>query len=524
MTKKVQDLFTFDPAMQPGISKDVVILRGTWYEMGIQYGQQAKDAIQLIISSKRGFAVKGFGSFEKAWRFVKENYYEIYEKNIPELVEFWKGVAEATELSFEDIVVGSSVFNSEAYGCSTMSVWGDMTYDGRVLAGSNMDEPTYAANYDSVVVCYPEEGNAVISNRGFLQNCNLIMNDKGVVFMNSAGQDGGEGDRGYGVPNAKSGLMAAIYANNAEEARDRYLSFGSGNGENGHTVDVNKHAYIVEHNARTNVVRVPGEFGEQDFMLNCNGFFTKEMEKSIFQGEDAFTDALPRYWTEEKILKNNMGNVTMDVIDTALGCTDTYVDEHYMDIVKSGRIPAYMKCEHGSWIRNIWDETGVINEWTPENRAAAWKCLIRTICDPQTKEYFITGSCTDNLLSVQPGATGNYMRLTLKDTPEEVNDDARAYAQLMIWLAERDIDKSGSRNDMKRLEYLDKAKAAFLEGYNYQFLSNNAEEENDLLQLLSKSTTAFCRAQSLAQMAHDDPHKIERDGKDMFIPGAFIGG
>ena len=124
MTKIVQDLFTFNPAMQPGISKDVAILRGTWREMGFQYGQQAKDAVQLIVSSKRGFAVKAFGSFAKAWKFVKDNYYTIYEKYIPELIEFWKGAAEATELSFEDIVVGSTVFNEEAYGCSTMSVWG----------------------------------------------------------------------------------------------------------------------------------------------------------------------------------------------------------------------------------------------------------------------------------------------------------------------------------------------------------------------------------------------------------------
>ena len=342
--------------------------------------------------------------------------------------------------------------------------------------------------------------------------------------MNSAGQDGAEGDRGYGVPNAKSGLLAAVYADNAEEARDRYMSFGSGNGENGHTVDINKHAYIVEHNARVNAVRKPGDFGEQDFMINCNGFFTKEMEESIFQGDAAFADALPRYWTEEKILKDNAGNVTMDIMDAAMGSTDTYVDERYFDIVQNGRIPGYMKCEHGKWIKNVWDESGKLGEWTPENRAAAWKCLIRTICDPQTGEYFVTGSCRDNLLSVQPEATGNYMRLTLKDTPEEVNDDSRSYAQLMIWLAERDIDRSGSRADMKRIACLDKAKAAFLEGYNYQFLSNNAEVENDLLQLLAKSTTAFCRAQSLAQMAQNDPHKIARDGKGMFIPGAFVGG
>lgn len=521
---RAQDKFKFDPAMMPGVSKEVVILRGSWYEMGVQYGEQARDVIHLIISSKRGFAIKGFGSFEAAWKYVEENYYPHYEKHIPELIDFWRGVADSTGLDYEDVVIGATVFNYEDYGCSTMSVWGDMTYDGRVLAGSNMDEPTYAANYDTVVVCYPEKGNPIIANRGFLQNCNLMMNNKGVVFMNSAGQDGADGDRGFGVPNAKSGLLAAIYSDSAEEAKDRYLAFGSGNGENGHTVDINKNAYIVEHNARVNAVRKSGEFGEHDFLLNCNGFFTDEMKPSIFQGAGAFTDSLPRYWTEEKILKDNIGNVTMDVMDEALGCTDTYFDETYPAMVAEGKIPGYKKLEKGIWQKNIWDETGARGEWTPENRAASWKCLIRTICDPQTKEYYISGSCRDNLLSVQPGATGNYMRLTLKDTPEEVNDDARWYAQLMIWLAERDIDQSGSRKDLLRIHKLDQAKAAFLEGYNYQFLSNNAEEENDLLQLLAKSTTAFCRAQSIAQQAQDDPHKIQRDGKEMDIPGAFIGG
>lgn len=524
MVKKVQDTFTFDPAMVPGPSKDIVFLRGNWYEMGVQYGEQLKDAVQLIIASKKGFAKKGFGSFDAAWDYVEKNYLPLYEKHIPEMVDFWKGVASATGLDYKDVVVGSSVFNYEDYGCSTMSNWGSSTFDGRVLAGSNMDEPTYAANYDAVVVCYPEKGNAFIANRGFLQNCNLMMNSKGVVVMNSAGQDGAEGDRGFGVPNAKSGLMAAVYSNTAEEARDAYMKFGSGNGENCHMVDTERNAYIVEHNARVNAVRKSGDFNEKDYLINCNGFFTKEMEPSIVQGDAGWKDCLPRYWTEEKILKDNAGHVTMDVMDQALGSTSMYIDKRWPAIAASGELPAYMELEDGMWIENPWDMTGERGEWLPENRSASWRCLIRTICDPQTKEYYVTGSCRDNLLSVQPGAAGNYIRLTLEDTPEQVNESARSYAQQMLLLAERDIDMSGSRDNAERVGHLDDAKAALLEGFNYQFLANCAEDENDFLDLAAKSTTAFCRAQSFAQMAQDDPHKIEREGKDVFVPGAFIGG
>ncbi len=492
--------------------------------MGVQYAEQALEAIQLVVASKKGFAVKGFGSFENAWEHVKKNYLPLYEKHIPEMVDFWKGVAEGASLDYRDVVVGSTVFNYEDYGCSTISTWGSQTFDGRVLAGSNMDEPTYVANYDYAVICYPEKGNAFISNRGFLQNCNLMMNAKGVVVMNSAGQDGAKGDRGFGVPNAKSGLMAVVYANSAEEARDAYMKFGSGNGENCHMVDTEKNAFIVEHNARCNAVRKPGDFNEKDYMINCNGFFTKEMEPSIAQGDMGWKDCLPRYWTEEKILQDNAGEVTMDVLDSALGCTATYIDKRWPEIVKSGNLPGYLKMEEGEWLGTPWDLDGARNDWTPENTAASWKCLIRTICDPQTKEFYITGSCRDNILSVQPGATGNYMRLTLEDTPEEVNESARSYAQLMIFLAEKEIIEGEDRENKERIDKLDTAKAALLEGFNYQFLANCAEEENDLLNLLAKSTTAFGKAQSFAQMAQNDPHKIDREGKEMFIPGAFIGG
>ncbi len=116
------------------------------------------------------------------------------------------------------------------------------------------------------------------------------------------------------------------------------------------------------------------------------------------------------------------------------------------------------------------------------------------------------------------------MRLTLEDTPEEVNESARSYAQLMIFLAEKEIIEGEDRENKERIDKLDTAKAALLEGFNYQFLANCAEEENDLLNLLAKSTTAFGKAQSFAQMAQNDPHKIDREGKEMFIPGAFIGG
>ena len=87
MVKKVQDTFTFDPAMVPGPSKDIVFLRGNWYDMGVQYGEQLKDAVQLIIASKKGFAKKGFGSFDAAWEYVEKNYLPLYEKHIPEMVD-----------------------------------------------------------------------------------------------------------------------------------------------------------------------------------------------------------------------------------------------------------------------------------------------------------------------------------------------------------------------------------------------------------------------------------------------------
>lgn len=510
--------------MVPGPSKRVVFLRGTWYEMGMQYGQQVKDVVQLIVSSKRGFAMKGFGSFENAWNYVQANYQPLYEDNIPEMIDFWKGTAAGAALDYEDIVIGATVFNYDDYGCSTMSAWGSSTYDGRVLAGSNMDEPTYTANYDAVVVCYPGEGNSFIANRGFLQNCNLMMNEKGVVVMNSAGQDGAEGDRGFGVPNAKAGLIAAVYANTADEAKAVYMRFGPGNGENCHVIDTNAHAYIVEHNVRVNAVRKSGDFNERDYLINCNGFFTEEMESSIFQGKDGWTDCLPRYWTEEKILQDNAGRITMDIMDAAMGCSSIYIDRRWPDIAAAGIIPGYLKMEDGIWIENPWDITGERGEWLPENRSASWRCLIRTICDPQTKEYFVTGSCRDNLLSIQPNAAGNYIRLTLEEKPEQINESARAYAQQMLLLAERDIDRSGQRENHTRVGYLDEAKAALLEGFNYQFLSNCAEDENDFLDLIGKSTTAFCRAQNFGQKAQDDPHRIEREGKHVSVPGTFIGG
>lgn len=44
------DYFKFNPEEAPSPVKEVVFLKGSWREMGLQYGQQAKDALHRKVA------------------------------------------------------------------------------------------------------------------------------------------------------------------------------------------------------------------------------------------------------------------------------------------------------------------------------------------------------------------------------------------------------------------------------------------------------------------------------------------
>ena len=508
--------YTYDPADPPANTKEIVFLSGSCEDMGRQYGQQAKESLQRVVTHQKAAAVKQFGDMDKVYEALDE-YEAIYNDNIPNVVSMWKGMAETSGIAYEDILVAYTQFYAKPEkNCSTISMWGDATKDGKLICGTNYDLTLGPYTYEPVVVAYPENGNAFIGASGLIGGS--YMNNKGLVVMGSQGQDAQEEDKGKAVA-PKVGLLEIIMTcSSAEEAKDLYIDkVGPGSGENLHVVDTEGNNFLVEHTMAKNTVRTSGDFDEDDYLIATNGFLTDEMHDSLYAGDEYWDDDLPRYWTEEKIIQDANGKATVDTLGDALGCTSYYIDGDYKkDIWEDGKVIGYKKVQNGIWVKDNWDLEDYTGFWTPENREVATKCVTRTVAVPEDMTMYVMQGCRDTYMSDIPYATGNFWRITLEDDIETAIAQAEGYAQKQIWLGGRDAENA-DKNKAGKTENLNTAKEALYEGKAYVDMAGCESDYITKLSYFSKAATAYGKAQCYAQLAQKNPLKIEREGADYEI-------
>lgn len=517
----------FDPEAPPPTTKNVIYVSGSWYEIGYQYGEQCEETLARSISLFLPSVANQFGSLDVA-REHTDKYLDLIEKEMPELIDMWEGMADATGIDYETICLAALSYNPEEATkadadqekaengeCSTTMAWGDATKDGRLIAGIQADNGRTNSYYEPAVVVYPEKGNAFItygsSRVGIVSNG--VMNEKGLVITACSGQENAKGDYGDGTPVVAEVFHLAWKCDTAEEAKDMYVEdTGPGTGENCIIADPSGTAYVIEHTARKDSVRKSGDFGEKDYIVSSNGYLTDDMQKSLWTGDEAWDDCMPRYWTEEQVVLENFGNVTLDTLNDGLGSNGYYIPEDWeYDNVWETRVPY----EYG-WTEDVWDLENYTGFWTPENREPGSKCTRRGLFDTKEMSAYFMSGCRDTLTSALPGATGNFCKITFAKDAAGVNTSARDYARIMLFLGARDIDQSNAYGS-EREESLDTAKKAFFKGESYTDLARLATDKEEQLAYYGKATSAFCRAQCYAQLAQDDPKAVIRDGADYQI-------
>jgi hypothetical protein len=196
-----QDMDLLPPGILP-----VVILSGSDYEMGYQYGQQAGAHIRLNAQASWASALQRF-SHDGARNALKANQHFIQEYT-PENIEIMKGMAAGAtaagyDLSYEDALMMNTVLpdpETSNYpagaeesdlpprkSCSVCSAWGTATKDGRLIGLDTVDgggESFRAV----IIVAYPDEGHnymcgAVAGEIGE----HFYMNNTGLFIGNSGG-------------------------------------------------------------------------------------------------------------------------------------------------------------------------------------------------------------------------------------------------------------------------------------------------------------------------------------------------
>ncbi len=496
----------YDMEASPDPVRNVVILKGSWEDMGRQYAQQMPDVVKRCVSSGLSGLLSEH-TYEEGLKALDEQL-AYYEEHAPEVTELFRGLADGAGIDFETVALGMASFNGSGF-CSTMAAWGKATEDGRLLMGANWDTESGDSYFLPAIMAYPDGGKAFIASCGFFGN--IVMNSDGVVFTGSSGQSANEEDYGYGLPVISPMTFLAAKCETAEQAKDLYISdYAPGCGDNFHVADKNG-SYIVEHTAARDAVRQSGDFGEKDYTIATNDFMCEEMQSSLYSGDDFWDDNRPRYWTEERVLLDDYGKADLDTFADALGCNSFYIPENWEE---SGWHPMFPESKlKTGWNEDVWNLDEYEGYWTPENREPSLKTVAKGIADPENMTMYIINGSSDTLATGNPEATGNYMNLTLCETYEEAVYNARHYALMQIWLGGRDIDQS-SKNTAQRTEYLDTAKKAEIAGENYSYRAGIAQDENTGMQLYAKAIGKFCEAQCYAQLAQNNPYCIEREGGD----------
>jgi len=287
-----------DPARDklPPSILPVIILSGSDYEMGYQYGQQAAAYIEKTKESKWASALQQFSRAE-VLHALKANQYYI-KKYTPELIDQMKGMADGAAaadctLTYLDVLLinctlpkpetssyppGAEKDTLPPKKCSVCSAWGKATKDGRLIGVDTLDSPEVP--HAVVIVAFPDKGNNYMcgADAGELGD-HFLMNNKGLFLGNSGG--GGSPrdiDNNYGIAWGCSLPYLVRFAGSAAEARDMILKWQINIPENFHFADVNGGAFVVEKTAALQSVRKPGDFGEKDFLYSTNNYLSEKMK------------------------------------------------------------------------------------------------------------------------------------------------------------------------------------------------------------------------------------------------------
>lgn len=322
------------PKVLPPSIMPVVILSGSDYEMGYQYGEQVGQYIEARKDAEWILQLKKRSSDEVLFGLKKVEYY--ISKYAPEQIEQMKGIAEGAtaaghEVSYADILLlnallpspTSAIYPPGAGGsepspkaCSNFTAWGSTTTDGSLICSDSFDG---IFTHQLVIVAFPDEGNNYITAlaAGQLSN-HFIINNKGLFSGNSGGgKSGRDIDYNYGISWTCALQHIARFADTAFEAKEMLLAWQIDTVENYHFVDVNGGAFIVEKTAAIQSVREPGDFGETDFLYATNNYFNDEMrmtkEFEVFIEHGGFgIFAVPRNLFLWDMLHNYQGKVDLE--------------------------------------------------------------------------------------------------------------------------------------------------------------------------------------------------------------------
>ncbi len=236
------------------------VLSGSWYEIGLQYGQKAGDLIRLTYEGWYQELIATQGSDKNIVDYVRlEDAY--YQALVPEALEMMKGIADGAKphldlslyagamTNYEKILMINSYFGlqgrppatqqpaapaggaGDVQNCSGAVIFGGATKDGKLIHVSSEDQHFFPQEYLVTFIAEPSDPRAyryTITDTAGEIGSEQAINEHGVVVSGYAG--GGQniasptadapfsGYRRAGLDWQVGDFYATAFAKNAKEA------------------------------------------------------------------------------------------------------------------------------------------------------------------------------------------------------------------------------------------------------------------------------------------------------------------
>jgi isopenicillin-N N-acyltransferase-like protein len=129
---------------------EVIEVKGTWREIGRQYGEAYPEKIKNNIELYLSALTRAYKADKKAILSTAQKFAKPLEEYTPEWMDEIKGIAEGANLSFEEVFLLTAARELTTYypqltgctsGCTSFACTGEATKNGETITGQSLDWP-----------------------------------------------------------------------------------------------------------------------------------------------------------------------------------------------------------------------------------------------------------------------------------------------------------------------------------------------------------------------------------------------
>ena len=522
-----------EPYVSTGFPKAVVV-SGSNFEMGMQYGEQAAAAIGHNLAIMKSHLYEAYGKTTvdadmKVWdyynkqfdpglqdwlkgivkgckkRKVKVSYYDlvllmVYPTELwarpsnPYPEESAKGAklktARKRQLRAGVTVPEVDVESQKHHSCNSFAATGTATPDGKPILGITQMVNDKAMD-TIILIAFPENGPSWVSQPyAGRVNSNSAMNSAGFAWsMTAIMTDPGDYPTDWGLAPEVYFHYLAQYATSPTAAQTYLTSTPRAGVAGGFTMaDADGNISVFECNAFNYVLRGPGDEGETDFTVMTNHLVDETLQIYNPVWLEIGLGTFTRYDTVFQFITESLGNVDFPFAKSMFSSSDWY------------------DADASTWHHNEPGAPGISNDHTSVNQSIFFPADLVA--------YLQTGTPSGNGLPAY--ATGEYVKIKLADDANAVTAQAASDALSMYWEV-ADLFEYDLNDDAAYLTYgvaelikekLDEAFVAYSTGMDREAWADLEEKTNEKLALYGEALTYYAEAQLHAQMVKTQLNKL----------------